>query len=81
MILLILILVFYILPFYKCYTWFHKAHSKDGRWEDLKPDMGAFIFTIIPVLNIIAAVSQIGDSPLKEKKEKTWLNKFFRIKK
>jgi hypothetical protein len=81
MIALTLILVFYVWPFYACYTWFHKAHSKDGKWDDLKPGLPDFLFTVIPIANIIAALSQMSESPLKVEKEKTWINKFFNIKK
>lgn len=79
---LILTLVFYILPFYRCYTWFHKAYSKGGKWENAEPDPGAVMFTIFPIFNIIAAFNLPG-SPLKvqKKKDKAWIVKFFGVKK
>jgi hypothetical protein len=50
------ILAIYILSFLRMYFWIRNAHSKDGIWSSLEPDIESFIFTAVPLANTIASI-------------------------
>lgn len=79
MIITILITI-YILSSLRMYFWFKNAHSKDGVWCHTKPDTGAFIFTVIPFVNILASIMFTAVS-LTGKKNNSDFSKFFNVKK
>lgn len=82
MIITILITI-YILSFLRMYFWNKNAFSKDGIFSSSEPDLFALLFTIIPLLNTIAAVYSTVISLTGKKNDLDFykFSKFFNVKK
>ena len=74
---ILIILLIYVLPLVFAYRFVRIAHSKNGRWSNLSPEVGDFLITIIPILNLLTAFT----SPYPENKRGLIWSKFFKINK
>lgn len=79
MILTILITI-YILSFLRMYFWFKTAHSKDGTWRYIKPDISSLFITVLPFLNTLASIMFTAVS-ITGKEHNSNFSKFFNVKK
>lgn len=66
--------VVYILAAWHNWNYFNKAFNKGGRWENNDADLGAVLFTFVPVINLIPFVDTVIDYTKVS-------NKIFNIKK
>lgn len=89
---IILILILYVLPAIRYYSWVKKIHGENGRWSFSKPDTGDIFFTLIPLGNLIACIVILDEYPYTDeyrqrknkflnKNKRTFSDMFFRVKK
>ena len=79
----IVLIAVYLLSFYMARRYHQKAYGKGGIWESVKPNLGDFILTILPLFNTVTFIVfyACGD-PIEEKNRegRSWIKKFFNIK-
>lgn len=78
--LLIILISIYIVSFIGAYKYIQLAHSKNGNWSCLNPDIGDYFVTFCPVCNTIVASKLIFNPPVPSTSKTPKFN-FFRIKK
>ncbi|HSE99781.1 MAG TPA: hypothetical protein VLA48_02705 [Nitrososphaeraceae archaeon] len=78
-------IIIYIVSAYLMWRYIKIAKSKDGIWSGVKVEFAEVLFTVIPLVNIIAVIMYYShSSPRKRKlsdkrKTKRNFNKFFAI--
>lgn len=65
---LIILLIVYLLSCYYNYKWFQKAYyHPNGKCSNLKPRLFHLFVTFYPIINTILTLSNLFDSPYKQK--------------
>ena len=77
---MVILIIIYILSTIHQYWYFSSIFSKGGKWETESPDVGAFIWTFVPLCNTVAVLFgwMLTGSPYRrESSLETKLNNFF----
>lgn len=90
-IIVILFILIYIYCSHYNYKWYRIALSKsddvykDGKWSNTDAGLAEFLFTFLPLINIIVYFLNSFDSPYRnrnwDKPKKNAFNKIFNLKK
>lgn len=73
------IITVYIVSAFLMWRYIRIAHSKGGRWENIKTGLEDLFAVFTPFINSIFIISFIFNSPIKKIKTKKDYSKFFAI--
>jgi len=64
---IVVMLIIYALSALFVWNWLKIAYSKDGVWRSIKPDSEDLLITFFPVVNTIAILVLILESPFEKR--------------
>jgi hypothetical protein len=68
MITIVILLVIYVVSFWRTYKWTQKAfYHPLRRWNWIRPNSVDVLWTICPLLNTVAMLCDLFESPLKDR--------------